>query len=79
MLCSYIVRIISTLVAGVVTHSLDYRKCAGGIIHGFHYTGNVQTAKYYRVYIQFVLTTSDHLSYSSTVVLYCRVIKVRGF
>ena len=27
------------LVAGVVSHSLDYRKSAGGFIHGFRYTG----------------------------------------
>ena len=25
--------------AGTVTHSLDYRKSAGGFIHGFRYTG----------------------------------------
>lgn len=26
-------------VAGTATHSLDFRKSAGGFIHGFRYTG----------------------------------------
>lgn len=26
--------------AGVNAHSLDYRKSAGGFIHGYRYTGN---------------------------------------
>jgi hypothetical protein len=26
-------------VAGVVSHSLDWRKSAGGFIHGYRYTG----------------------------------------
>ena len=26
--------------AGAVSHSLDFRKSAGGFIHGFRYTGN---------------------------------------
>lgn len=26
--------------AGTATHSLDFRKSAGGFIHGFRYTGN---------------------------------------
>ena len=25
--------------AGTITHSLDYRRSAGGFIHGFRYTG----------------------------------------
>ena len=27
--------------AGTVTHSLDYRKSAGGFIHGFRYSGKL--------------------------------------
>jgi len=27
------------IIAGVMTHSLDYRKSAGAFIHGFRYTG----------------------------------------
>ena len=27
------------VVAGVVSHSLDWRKSAGGFIHGYRYTG----------------------------------------
>ena len=27
--------------AGVATHSLDYRKSAGGFIHGYRYTSNL--------------------------------------
>ena len=29
------------LLAGVMTHSLDYRKSAGAFIHGFRYTGGL--------------------------------------
>jgi len=29
-----------------VTHSLDYRKSAGGFIHGFRYTGNCRVVSY---------------------------------
>lgn len=28
-----------TLLAGTNTHSIDFRKSAGGFIHGFRYTG----------------------------------------
>ena len=28
-------------VAGTASHSLDFRKSAGGFIHGYRYTGNV--------------------------------------
>ena len=28
--------------AGVASHSLDYRKSAGGFIHGYRYTGKTQ-------------------------------------
>jgi hypothetical protein len=28
-------------VAGTATHSLDFRKSAGGFIHGFRYTGMI--------------------------------------
>lgn len=27
--------------AGAATHSLDYRKSAGGFIHGYRYTGRI--------------------------------------
>ena len=29
----------NVLLAGAATHLLDYRKSAGGFIHGFRYTG----------------------------------------
>lgn len=32
--------------AGTVTHSLDYRKSAGGFIHGFRYTGKSYSGEY---------------------------------
>ena len=31
-------------VLGAAAHSLDYRKSAGGFVHGFRYTGWVYTA-----------------------------------
>jgi len=35
--------------AGTVTHSLDYRKSAGGFIHGFRYTGELSVLCLYRL------------------------------
>ena len=29
------------IIAGVATHSLDYKKSAGGFIHGYRYTGKL--------------------------------------
>lgn len=31
--------------AGAATHSLDFRKSAGGFIHGYRYTGTKQIIK----------------------------------
>ena len=36
--------------AGAVTHSLDYRKSAGGFIHGFRYTGEYNAVVTLRFY-----------------------------
>ena len=33
--------ILNISTAGVATHSLDYKKSAGGFIHGYRYTGNL--------------------------------------
>jgi hypothetical protein len=35
------ITIISISLAGVISHSVDYKKSAGGFIHGFRYTGIV--------------------------------------
>ena len=34
-------KLLTFIVAGTVTHSLDYRKSAGGFIHGFCYTSKL--------------------------------------
>ena len=48
------------IIAGVATHSLDWRKSAGGFIHGYRYTG---IYFYWMAIYQFVtvLPSKDHL------------------
>ena len=38
--CFHVFLPLPLYIAGVNTHSLDYRKSAGGFIHGYRYTGN---------------------------------------
>lgn len=40
----YLIFAVYSRIAGVTTHSLDWRKSAGGFIHGYRYTSKYKTS-----------------------------------
>ena len=63
--------ILNNSTAGVVTHSLDYRKSAGGFIHGFRYTGRYQAGRF--MYIYTYMNICD--TYVYDIVMYCLTVQ----